>query len=152
MSSRHCSGSIESMNSMGNRGSSCRTPLMWLKAGPCCPFSSTLDDVMRKGSTPTPASVAQTLRPAIPLGGRSSWPCQMPCVCWVSRTTRVASSFALFALWTYRKLSWMLLVLMKALWHFDTESRSGTSLFVSSVVKSWRSLICYGWDWLGENL
>jgi hypothetical protein len=48
MSISRCSGSMARMKSMGERGSPCRTPLLWLKAGPCCPLSSTFDEAVRK--------------------------------------------------------------------------------------------------------
>jgi hypothetical protein len=47
-SRRRCKGSMARMKSMGDRGSPWRTPLAWLKLGPCCPLSSTLEVVVQK--------------------------------------------------------------------------------------------------------
>ena len=44
-------------------------------------------------------------------------------------------------LWTYRKLSWMLLFLMNALWHLETkESNRGANLFARSLVNNFAKL------------
>ena len=61
MSSRRCSGSMARMNSMGDRGSPYRTPLLWLKVGPCCPFSSALDEVVQNKMDTTRAIAVRNL-------------------------------------------------------------------------------------------
>ena len=47
-SSKRCNRSMVRIKSMGKSRSPCQTPLLWLNAGPCCPFRRTLEEVVWK--------------------------------------------------------------------------------------------------------
>ena len=121
MSKRRCKGSIANMNSIGERGSPCRRPLKCLNHKPFEPLRRTDVELVAKsidtqehhlGGKPNCCRTSRrksqrTLSKAFAMSNLRKRPgCFVLCK-------------SLMKFWVYKKLSWMLRLLMKALWDLE---------------------------------
>lgn len=131
--------SMASINNIGERGSPCRTPWLWLNESLQCPFiipSKML--LFRRGSKSIPSNMCRSQCPARPPRGSSNLGCQMHFGYIVWTRAPVSLFCKAFELCSahIRNYTWMQHHLMKALWHLEVKfSKRGAMIFAKTSVK-----------------